>query len=300
MRLQRLIRPAVLSLVAGVALLTATSPRSARGAAPAAPEKNLITATTEASKRTKLSFNSLGIVKQVAVKEGDAVKEGQLLMAQDADIEQAELERLKLEAESNARIDFYQADLDVKKKVEKRKTTAPEGTFNESEIEEAQADVIKGTRQIEVATLEHNGDKVKFKQQGLKVDRMNLHSKFDGLVERIEIWEGEVCDPSKPAIIVVKNDPQYVVIRQLKTAQVAQLKVGQTLDVRLKGDAKAEWTPAKIWYISPVADAAAGTQLVKLEMPNPDNRATGLEVEVKLPDNVAQAGLPPERTAANR
>jgi multidrug efflux pump subunit AcrA (membrane-fusion protein) len=296
MRLQRLIRPTLFSLAAGVALLTAIC--AARGAATAAPEKNLVTATTEASKRTKLSFNSLGIVKQVAVKEGDAVKEGQLLMSQDADIEQAELERLKLEAESNARIDFYQADLDVKKKVEKRKTTAPEGTFNESEIEEAQADVIKGTRQIEVATLEHNGDKVKAKQQAIKVDRMNLTSKFDGFVERIEIWEGEVCDPSKPAIIVVKNDPQNVIIRQLKTAQVALLKVGQMLDVRLKGE--SDWKPAKIWYISPVADAAAGTQLVKLEMPNPENRATGLEVEVKLPDNVAQAGAAPERTAANR
>jgi hypothetical protein len=39
--------------------------------------------------------------------------------------------------------------------------------------------------------------------------------------------------------------------------------------------------------VAPVADARSGTQPVRLEMPNTDGRAAGLDVQVKLPPELA-------------
>lgn len=256
----------------------------------------IVTVVTEPSKRSQMSFPVMGVIKQVVVKEGEIVKKGQPLMVQDLDIERAELERLKGEADSTARVDYYQADLDLKKKIYDRKHNAEGGAFSNSEIEEAQADVVKGERQIDVAKLDHKGDIIKSQQQQLKVDKMTLRSEMDGVVESIKSWEGELATPEKdkPVVIVVRNDPCYVVINLLRTYQVARLRLGQSLEVKYPED--QEWQQAKIIFIDPVADARSDTQTIKLELPNPQNKATGLPIQVKLPPDVAAAGN--DRTAS--
>jgi hypothetical protein len=53
-------------------------------------------------------------------------------------------------------------------------------------------------------------------------------------------------------------------------------------------------------YKAPVADAASDTQLVRLEVPNPNLRDTGLQALVNLPDNIAgEGGASPAGPAAS-
>jgi multidrug efflux pump subunit AcrA (membrane-fusion protein) len=258
-----------------------------------------VTGITQPSKRSKPSFYGAGVIEKVAVKEGDVVKAGQLLMAQDQEIEALELERLQAEADSNSRVEFAQADLDVKIAVEKRKTSGEAGVFSDAEQEEAKLDRISREKSLEIAKQEQAQNKIKARQQAAKVKRMNLLSEIDGIVEKIDVWEGEMVagDPSKPAIVVVKNDPMYIEIRDLNTRQVSLLKPGEALEVKYPG--AANWQAAKIAHISPVADASSDTQLVRLEMPNPDNRATGLPIQVKLPSKLVEL-MPGEKAALNR
>ena len=181
-------------------------------------EEGVISAYTEPSKRVKHAFNALGVIDKVEVKEGDPVKSGQVLMLQDAEVEALELERLKAEADSQARVEYAAADLDVKKKIYERKSKAGEGVFPVAEVEEAELAVTAGDKQLEIAKLDSSQNKIKARQQQAKVDRMGLKSKIDGVVEKIDIWEGEMADQSKPAIIVVRNDPSNVKIKDMKHA----------------------------------------------------------------------------------
>ena len=258
-----------------------------------------VTGITQPSKRSKPSFYGAGVIGKVAVKEGDVVKTGQLLMAQDQEIEALELERLLAEANSAARVEFAQADLDVKIAVEKRKKGGEAGVFSLAEQEEATLDRVSREKSLDIANLEQSQNKIKARQQEAKVKRMNLLSEIDGIVEKIDVWEGEMVagDPSKPAIVVVKNDPMYIEIRDLNTRQVALLKVGETMDVKYLDAPR--WVPAKITHIAPVADASSDTQLVRLEMPNPENKATGLPIQVKLPAKLVEL-MPGEKAALNR
>ena len=283
----------VLSLVtAGLAANSSAQVRNENG-------EVSVTGITQPSKRSKPAFYGAGVIGKVAVKEGDVVKPGQLLMAQDQEIEALELERLMAEANSAARIEFAKADLDVKIAVEKRKKGGEAGVFSLAEQEEATLDRISREKSLDIAALEQSQNKIKARQQEAKVKRMNLLSPIDGIVEKIEVWEGEMVagDPNKPAIVVVKNDPMYIEIRDLNTRQVALLKVGETMDVRYPGE--NAWKKAKITHISPVADASSDTQLVRLELPNPENKATGLPIQVKLPAKLVEL-MPGEKAALNR
>jgi multidrug efflux pump subunit AcrA (membrane-fusion protein) len=265
------------------------------GGADPAPTQTVIMAHTEPSKSLSMSFPSSGIIKDVAVKEGDIVKSGQILLEQDSEIEKEELSRLKLEADSLARLEYAQADLAVKIKVYERKSKADGGVFSQEEIEEAQLDKVHSEKQIDVVDLDRKDNISKAKQQQTKVEKMQLRSPIDGVVQEIRTREGEMAapEPDKPTIIVVRNDPCYVVIPLLKTWQVARLSLGSTLDVKYPDE--TEWQQAKIIYISPVAKAESDTQLIKLELPNPQNKSTGLPIQVKLPANLTDNGM--DRTA---
>src|SRR3954468_19428396 len=80
------------------------------GAAPsgtpesASAEGTIVTAYTAPSVRAKLSFRMSGIVRELPVKEGDRVKVGQLLVAQDDRVERKQFESLDLQSKSEAQI----------------------------------------------------------------------------------------------------------------------------------------------------------------------------------------------------
>ncbi|HVT87280.1 MAG TPA: efflux RND transporter periplasmic adaptor subunit [Tepidisphaeraceae bacterium] len=255
----------------------------------AAPQPGIITAHTEPNLRLLMNFPAVGIIKSVAVKEGQSIKQGDVLMSLDDDIEKDEFDRLSLEANSTARMEYAVKDRDSKANDRDRKKAQP-GAFSPSEIEQAQLDLDRAEAQIKVTDLDSQDSKLKAKQQRTKLDKMVLTSKFDGKVEVIRLHEGELTsvDPDKPAIIVVKNDPCYVVINDLHTAQVAKLKEGDTMEVKYPDD--ANWQQAKIVYITPYVNPSSDLQSVKLEIPNPENRATGLPIQVKLPAKLLEKG----------
>ena len=60
-----------------------------------------------------------------------------------------------------------------------------------------------------------------------------------------------------------------------------------------------QWVPAAVEFKSPVVNAQADTQLVRLRMENPRNLDAGLHVQVKLPPGItAGAETPAAATAA--
>jgi multidrug resistance efflux pump len=235
-----------------------------------------------------------GIVARAPVKEGDRIKAGDVILVQDEVIDRKELERLELNANSNARIEAAEADLAVKRSILRRKTEGNKdgfSAFNEAEIEEAQNGVTLGEKQLQVAKEDRLEAKIKVEQQRHKVAMLSIASPIDGIVETLVVNVGEWADPQSRdgAAVVVKNDPLYLEVREMSSSQVAQLKLGQKLQVRYKDDPDRpeNWQEAEIFYFAAVADAQADTRLVKLRLANPNGRPAGLWMVVKLPDGLA-------------
>ncbi len=262
-----------------------------------ADDTKLVTGNTAPSLEAKLTFAAPGLVTDVLVNKGDHVKVGQVLAKQDDREDQAELQRITMEAKSMAKIENYQADqavkqvqLDRKEKLLKiQQSGADANLIALSEVEEARLDLKLAKTQVDMTQLEHDQKGLDALKQQIKVDLEQLKSPIDGYVEKRNINPGEMAaaDPQNHdgAIVVVQNDPLWVELRTLPASEAQMLKRGQILQVQYPGE--AEWQSAKVIYIAPEADAGSDTQAVTLELPNPSGRDSGLQIQVKLPDNVA-------------
>jgi multidrug efflux pump subunit AcrA (membrane-fusion protein) len=282
--------------LATFALASAPAPAQSQS-----PRSNEVGGITHPSQERKLSFSTPGVVAQAPLKEGDVVKNGQVILVQDEEIDKKELERLDLTAHSQARIEAAEADLAVKKAELKRKEEAGPGGFNEAEMDVARNDVILREKQLQVAKEDQQEAKIKAEQAAHKVKKLSLASPIDGIVEHIVTNVGEWADPQSRdgAVVVVKNDPLFLEVRELKSSQAAQLKMGQKLQVRYADDAdKPEnWQEAEVFYFSAVSDAPSDTRLVKLRLSNPSGRPAGLWMLVKLPDGLANNEAGPANVA---
>ena len=269
-------------------------------------------AISRPSEEAKLTFAAPGIVAEVKVKEGDQVKAGQVLSHQDDAADLAKLASAKLDAESMAEIDYQKADVEFKATVYKRKKDAYDQDGHIvalPDVEEAKQAVNLSEAQVAVAQKSH-GQKVKaYEEQQVAVDHKQLRSPMDGIVQKINAREGEFSDPQRQdgAITVVKNDPLWVEMN-IASDRAERLSLGQELQVRYKappGEKAEGWQTGRITFFPPHADAASGTEMVRLTLPNPRGRRSGLAMEVRLPADVASvvangpaeagkpAGLPP-------
>ena len=253
---------------------------------------------TVPSEKSQQSFDVPGVVDKVMVKEGQVVKAGDILAQQDIEPDQAHIEQLTLKANSMDEIEAEEASLAKAQSALKRKTKLfGQGAINEDEFDEAKLEVDVDIHKVSNAKNQHAMAAAELKEAVKRMEEKQLKAKVSGIVSEINTHEGELAnnDTQHPAITVVKNDPVKVEVF-IPVQQARQLAVKQKLMVQYAGE--EAWEPAEIVFISPEAQADSYTQMVKLELPNPESkRASGLNVLVKLPDNLGKAAA--ARAGAN-
>lgn len=244
--------------------------------------EEIIRGVTMPSSRKEMTFAYQGIIGKVSVKEGDHVKHGGTLMKQDDSVEQKRLEGLTLDADQSLMIKAKFATLENKQVELDRKTKL----FNDKALSESEFLLAK--LDVELADAEHelakHQQKVKVAEQQTqeaRVAQMTLYAPLECDVLKIIQSEGEMTDTQKPSIIVVTNNPLHIEVKTVPQATAENLKLGDELDVRYPG--KSDWLKAKVIFIAPEADARAGTQTLKLELANPENRRSGSQIDVKFP-----------------
>jgi len=286
---QMLRTKALLASVAIVAL-----PVFAFGSVDSQSTSNQFAGHTAPIEKREQNFDVPGVIDKILVKEGETVKAGQLIAQQDTSADEARLKSVELVAASELEVKAEEAQLakdqvDLVRKGEliKQQAIAP------SEYEEAKLAVTIDQLKADHAKEDHQKAQFDVAEQKAKIHQKQLFARVDGVVSQISTHEGELADTQHPAITIVKNDVVYVEV-DLPADVVNRLKsTGQAtpLPVRYvdEGD-KAVWHDATIYFIKPEADAASNFVHVQLKMPNPDLRSAGLQVMVKLPDNIAGSG----------
>jgi RND family efflux transporter MFP subunit len=249
-------------------------------------------AVTKPSEDYTLSFARAGLVAKILVKEGDAVKEGQLIVQQDDTAERAEADSLKVQAESTVRIKAAEAQL-AQKKVDSQiiDTAAKKGAATELEVAHAHLDVTIADLTLELSKFEHDQDVRKFNQAKLSLDRMQILSKSDGKVEQIFTKAGEVANVGEKVIRVVKTDPLWIDV-QVPQAEADELVIGQAAAVRYpatRGHA-AQTGAGKVIFVAGVANSGSRTLTVRVEAPNPAGRKAGEHVNVTFPTPATAPG----------
>lgn len=292
------------ALVAGLSLAGMSMAASAAEDSTASLS-NTFQGHTAPIERRAQNFDVPGVIDKILVKEGDAVKAGQLIAQQDTAADEARLHGAEIEANSTLEIDAEEAQL-AKDKVDLTRKTE---LFQKQAIDPTTLDEAKLAVTIDGFKVTHAKEAKQKAAYDVAESKARIHQKqmfarTDGVVSEIATHEGELADTQHPAITVVKNDVLYVevdmpaeIVARLKAAGTkTPLKVQYSDEYRVLGD-KAPWHDATVHFIKPEADPQSNFEHVQLEMPNPEMRSAGLQVTVKLPDNLM---LAPGQAAAAR
>jgi len=247
-------------------------------------DRNLRQAFTLPYKAYKISFPTMGVIKEVNIKEGDVIKKGDVIMKQDDSEDRAELKVLDAAiGQGELGLKVGEAKLRVAESEYKAKSNLKSsGAFNDLEVERALAERDVAAAQLEQAKKELEQTKAKRDKQATHVDNMTLKAATDGVIKELINDIGSNIDPTKPVVTVVQNNPLLVEV-QVPALSSLQLKKGEKLRVTYD---KKNWREASVSFLSPQADAGSGMRMIRLELANTDGEPSGLQVFVELPDKL--------------
>jgi RND family efflux transporter MFP subunit len=246
-------------------------------------QPNIVQAFTLPFKEYKISFPTMGVIKEVRVKEGDQIRKGDVVMKQDDAEDRAELRLLELDVN-----DYPIQAAEAKRRAAEAEFKAKDnlnnasGGFSALEVERARAELDVAKVQVEASKQELKQKEAKRDKQTIRVTNMTLLAPTDGVVKELINDIGSNIDPTKPVITVVENNPLLV---QVQVRALASLQVKKGEKLRVSYDMKT-WKEASVSFLSPEADAGSGMRMIRLELPNPDGEPSGLQVFVELPDKL--------------
>ncbi len=238
-----------------------------------------ITAITVPSADVTLSFVQPGRIAQVNVQQGDRVEPGQVLVQQDDAIERAQLAQTEALSKNMSQIQAAEATLEQKRLVLRRvEAAAANNAATELEVEQAKLDVRMAELSLDMAKFDHEQSVRKYEEAQISVENMRLKSPIAGTVEKVEVEVGESVNALADVVRVVRTDPLWVdvpvplnVARLLRPGQAAVAEFPGPQAIRVQGE---------ITYVAAVADAASGTLVVRVEVPNKGGRPAGEHIKI--------------------
>ncbi len=243
-----------------------------------------VTGIVRAKEQVIIKSELAGVVRHIAVKEGDLVKEGQLLieLANDhqkinLDLSQAGLNKAKAAVEESqvllANAERETARLKLAGSAVPRK-----------ELEDIQDQVlrVKASLAAQVAELARAEQDVKLHEQDLK-DTQTL-APFNGTVTEIFINRGESLRPIDTQVMELADlDTLYAELR-LPSNYLRSVHLDKPIKVQVEGEwmGRTGQVDGRITYINPTIDAASRTFKVKIGIPSRGVVRPGMLVEAQF------------------
>lgn len=234
-------------------------PAVAPATAPAAGSRQVAVARGKvelAGGLLELSPAQDGVVQDLAVREGQDVQRGQLLLRLSGDSSAAEV----AVAESELRLAQVRQQARRQRLPALLRTAAllaeaaAAGAAEPQRVDEAQQAVRDAESEIAVLQAEANVARSRLAQARVQRARQELHAPEAGTVVRVTTQPGQrlLAQPVQPAITLLPRRP-LVVRAELNESYAAQVRVGQRAAVTTDGDAASEsLPPARVVRVSPV------------------------------------------------
>ena len=213
---------------------------------PAAEEKLAVAGITEPFLDVTLSASVPGIISRQALREGDWVKEGEVILELDKRIEELEAARRKLV------MDTRKIDLDATQVLFK-------GTKAISK-EELEKKVVE----YKVAEVEHD-------MATEQLRKRLIAAPISGTITEINLDLGEACQPYQPLVRVVDTRQCYFV-SNLEGKAGSRLKPNQPVKMEIDTGGATIVVQGKLIFVSPVVDPASGLMKVKAIFDNQDGK----------------------------
>lgn len=235
-----------------------------------------------------LSFQRSGKIAELKVKEGDTVKEGQMLAKLDDSAEEAKLKQLKAQANSRIRIEAAEAQLEQKKvDLGRFENLAKRGAATDVEVQHAKLDVKISKLSVDLYEFQHTQDQRAVDEAKLQLEKMKIVAPAGGKIEEIYLKTGEAAEALEKVVRVVNVDPLwidvYVPVDQARLLKCSTGRKDFNAKVRFdRTDPNA--VDGRIIHCSQVATGAIPRTLrIRVEVSNEDKKPAGQRVLVSFP-----------------
>ncbi|MBI3271997.1 MAG: efflux RND transporter periplasmic adaptor subunit [Planctomycetes bacterium] len=222
------------------------------------------TATLEARRRVDVFAQAAGVLRELAVEEGDRVEEGRLLARLDDD-------ELRL-AEEKARVNHQklEADLARQKSMLEQKLIPPE--------------------KYDDVRFQYERSRVEWKEAQLALTRCRILAPITGTVVAREVRFGDLI-ARNAKLFTISDEASLLCKAYVPEKEMQRLKSGQPVLLASDAAPGKEFRGA-VELLSPVVDPTTGTQKIQIAVEDPrhDLRA-GMFVSLSILTEVHEAAL---------
>ena len=223
----------------------------------------------EPRQTVKLASSALGMVAELKVDRGDAVRAGQVLGKLDDDVEQANLELARAKAVNDYEISAHKARLTyLREKFDRANQLVGSKIVSQNTRDEAFSDMQVEAQQLRLAELQHAEAQLEAKQAEAVVHQRAIISPVNGVVVERLLSVGEYRNDQSAIMTIAEIDPLYVEVF-VPTIYYGQIAISDVGHVHPEEPVGGEHD-ASVIVVDKVIDAASGTFGVRLAMPNPN------------------------------
>lgn len=215
------------------------------------------TGSIEPDNTSRIGFAVAGVINQVVAKEGQFVRQGQLLASIDA----TEYENALIIAKAGLEQaeDMYQRLNDLY-----QKGSLPAKDFIDIKTKVAQAQANKNINTKHIADSK-------------------LYAPISGIITEKLVEKGSMAAPGVPAFSIIKTDKVYAKIT-VPEAEIGNFKQGMVASIHIP--TLGESLKGTVAIINPQADAISKTYIVKIQLNNTQNRILpGMNTTVDIQPN---------------
>lgn len=242
-----------------------------------------------------------GVIAVRHVREGDAVKAGDLLLElrddeQRARLREAEaaLRQLIDSSRPQAQATLREAQNNLEqadRELQRRETLFERKLLASEALEQARratltARVVRDRARFAAAAVGEGGSEEQVLRQRLEAARANLakariHAQVDGIVQTREVEPGDLVQPGRTLLTIARSGSSEILL-PLDEKNLAPIELGQA--ARIIADAYPDRVlPARVSFIAPSVDTARGTIDVHLDLLEPaDFLRQGMTVSVDI------------------
>jgi RND family efflux transporter MFP subunit len=259
-----------------------------------------------ARRKATVSAEVTAKVVEVMVREGSAVKQGDVLARLDSVLPERDLALARSKADSvEAGIGGIAADLLDAERIMNRNLRLRQGqVVSEADLTKSEARVGVLRAQMKQSLAQFESAKQDAKHAAEVLDQYTIHAPFDGIVVETEAQPGEVISPlsvggfTRTGICTLVDMDSLEVDVDVNETFIGRVHPGMAASAVL--DAYPDWTiPASVIGIVPSANREKGTVKVRIALKNKDPRILpDMAIKVSFEDLKTASGTSPETSAA--
>jgi membrane fusion protein, multidrug efflux system len=244
-----------------------------------------VTGVIRAEEEVTVRSQFAGIVQRIAVREGDRVREGQLLVQMKNDRQRIALDLARAGlSKAEASVEETKVLLaNAEKEVNRVKVAAQ--ALPRKELEDKTDHVLRlqASLNAQLADSAQASEEVKLRENELK--ETQLLAPFDGTVTQIYINRGDTLRPLDTQVLELVALENLYAELLLPSAYVQKIQ----LDQKIKVQVESEWMGrlgqihGTVMYATPKVDASSRTFKVKVRIPNANGLVRpGMLVQVRF------------------